>query len=370
MKTMQCGAQLTMSVVRENFWIPSLKRKVKGLINSCITCFRQRAKLSKQLMGQLPVSRVQPSFAFINVGVDYAGPITIKYGNPRSNVKTKAYFAVFICLATKAVHVEIVSSLSSQSFMSAFNRFVSRRWIPSIVYSDNGTNFQGAQKDISNLLSSNNFQEEVIDHASSRFIEWNFIPPHSPHFGGLWEAGIKSLKHHLKRTMTGQVFTFEELSTLTTQIETILNSHPICRLDDSHELNYLTAGHFLIGRSFISFPILNFIDTPTNRLNRWQRLTKVLALIWKGWYDDYLQTLQRRHKWNNICPNLNIGDKVLIKDDLAPSLQWKLGKITWLFPGPDGRVRVVTVKTSRGEFKRTIHKLAKLPINDDLPSVS
>ena len=158
--------------------------------------------------------------------------------------------------------------------MSAFSRFVSRRGIPSIVYSDNGTNFQGAQKDISNLLSSSNFQGEVIDHASSRF-----IPPHSPHFGGLWEAGIKSLKYHLKRTMNGQVFTFEELSTLTTQIEAILNSRPICRLDESHELSYLTPGHFLIGRSFTSFPIINFMDTPTNRLSRWQRVTKVLALI-------------------------------------------------------------------------------------------
>ena len=103
------------------------------------------------------------------------------------------------------------------------------------MYSDNGTNFQSAQKDISNLLSSSIFQEEVIDHASSRFIEWKIIPPHSPHFGGLWEAGINSLKHHLKLTINGQVSMFEKLPTLTTQIEAILNSCPICHLDDSHE---------------------------------------------------------------------------------------------------------------------------------------
>ena len=124
-------------------------------------------------------------------------------------------------------------------------------------------------------------------------------------------------------------------------------------------------GHFLIGRS-LTFPIINFIDTPTNRLSRWQRVTKMLVLIWKGWSDGYLQTLQRHHKWSNVYPNLNIGDIILIKDDLAPPLQWKLGKITRLFPGPDGRIRVVIVKTSRGEFKRTIHKLARLPINADL----
>ena len=121
MKTMDGGAQFTMSMLRENFWIPSLKQKVKGLINSCITCFHQRAQFSQQLLGQLPVSRVQPSFVFVNVGVDFAGPITIKYDNPRSKVPTKAYFAIFICLVTRVVHVEIVSSLSSQSFMSTFN---------------------------------------------------------------------------------------------------------------------------------------------------------------------------------------------------------------------------------------------------------
>ena len=126
MKTMHGGAQLTIATVRENFWIPAIKRKVKTVIYSCVICFRQRAKFSQQLMGQLPAPRVQPAFAFMNVGVDYAGPITIKYGNPRSKITTKTYFALFICMATRAIHMEIVSSLSTEAFMSAFNRFVSR----------------------------------------------------------------------------------------------------------------------------------------------------------------------------------------------------------------------------------------------------
>ena len=97
--------------------------------------------------------------------------------------------------------------------MFAFNRFVSCRGIPSVVYPDNGTNFHGAQKDISDLLSSNDFQREITDSTSSRLVDWKFIPPHSPHFGRLWEAGVKSLKHHFKRSINGQI-TFEELHKL------------------------------------------------------------------------------------------------------------------------------------------------------------
>ena len=123
-------------------------------------------------MGQLPSPRVLPSFAFKNVGMDYAGPIAIKYGNPRSKVTTKAYLALFVCLATRAIHIEIVSSLSAEAFMSAFNRFVSRRGIPSVVYSNNGTNFHGVQKDISDLLSSSDFQREIADSSSSRLVDW------------------------------------------------------------------------------------------------------------------------------------------------------------------------------------------------------
>ena len=126
------------------------------------------------------------------------------------------------------------------------------------------------------MLSSHEFQTKIIDFNSNRLIDWKFIPPHLPHFGRLWEAGVKSLKHHLRRSMNGQIFTFEELSTLTAQIETVLNSRPLCMLDDSPDSNYLTPGHFLIGRSF---PVHDFVDVPLNRLNRWQRLSKILTNI-------------------------------------------------------------------------------------------
>ena len=155
-------------------------------------------------------------------------------------------------------------------------------------------------------------KREITDSTSSRLVDWKLIPPHSPHFGGLWETGVKSSKHHFKRSINGQIFTFEELSTLTAQIEAVLNSHPLCILDDSPDSSYLTPGHFLIGRSFISFPVHDFSDVPSNRLNRWQELTKILTNTWKHWSEDYLQTLQKRQKWSTDHPNLLIGDVVLI----------------------------------------------------------
>ena len=117
-------------------------------------------------------------------------------------------------------------------------------------------NFHGAQKDISDLLSSSDFQREITDSSTSHLVDWKFIPPHSPHFGGLWEAGVKSSKHYFKRSTNGQIFTYEELSTLTAQIEAVLNSRPLCILDDSPDSSYLTPGHFF------DWQVFHFVPSP------------------------------------------------------------------------------------------------------------
>ncbi|XP_055924772.1 uncharacterized protein LOC129956842 [Argiope bruennichi] len=213
---------------------------------------RFRSNMSKQKMGDLPEGRVTLNRPFFVCGIDYAGPISILKHRGRGAKTTKGYMVVFVCFATKALHLELVTDYTSDSFIAALKRFCSRRSTPKHIHSDNGTNFLGAKrkfKDLYNHLSKINLDQNVSYFLSQQEIEWHTIPPLSPHFGGLWEAGVKSVKFHLKRVLGNSNLTFEELYTLLTQIEAILNSRPLVGADndDVDNLNVLTPSHFIIG---------------------------------------------------------------------------------------------------------------------------
>jgi hypothetical protein len=167
-------------------------------------------------MGQLPTITAEPARPFINCGLDYRGPLYIKLGSRRSKTTSKCYIALFICMATKAIHLELVNDLTTEAFLAAFTRFISHHSMCSNVHSDNGTTFVCANnelKKIYELLCSPTHQERRRDYATKDGINWHFIPPHGFYFGGLWEAGIKSVIYHLKRTTGTTLLTFEEMTT-------------------------------------------------------------------------------------------------------------------------------------------------------------
>ncbi|CAG7823797.1 unnamed protein product, partial [Allacma fusca] len=185
-----------------------------------------------------------------------------------------------------------------------------------------------------------------------------------PHFGGLWEAGVKSTKHHLKRVVGNTVLTYEEFSTLLIQIEACLNSRPLCPLSTSpDDLSALTPGHFLVGRPLIAISEPDYTKLKINRLSRWQLLQQLHQHFWRRWQAEYLDRLQQRPKWAKIEENLRQGDMVIIKDDRLPPQEWRLGRIIEVHTGPDGLVRVVTVRTAEGTYKRPVVKLCKLPMD-------
>lgn len=184
-------------------------------------------------------------------------------------------------------------------------------------------------------------------------------------WGGLWEAGVKSCKFHLKRIIGQNLLTFEELATVLVQIEACLNSRPICQLPSTPtDLQPLTPGHFLIGDSLTTLPDRDLQDTPINRLDRWQLIQKIFQDFWRRWSVEYLTSLQGRTKWKIERPNIVIDDIVLIQETNMPPLKWKLGRVTELHKGVDDKVRVVTLKTATGIYKRPITKLCKLPMTD------
>ncbi|XP_043063213.1 uncharacterized protein LOC122319685 [Drosophila yakuba] len=251
------GVDATFTNLRQQYWILGARNLVRKAVFQCKSCFLQRKGTSNQIMGELPIPRVQASRCFQHTGLDYAGPIAIKESKGRTPRIGKAWFSIFVCLTTKALHIEVVSELTTKAFIAAFQRFIARRAKPTDLYSDNGTTFHGGKQtlyDMRRLAIQQAKDEELAGFFANEGISWHFIPPSAPHFGGMWEAGVRSIKLHMKRILGSKALTFEELSTVLTQIEAILNSRPLCPTGDN-SLDPLTPAHFLTG-----FPILHCLN--------------------------------------------------------------------------------------------------------------
>ena len=354
--------QLLMRVIRQEFYIPRLKAQVRKCIVQCKTCTIFKQQVKTQIMGALPKDRTSFSLPFTVTGVDFAGPFNIKSSTLRNAKLLKGYVAVFVCFATRAIHLEACSDLSAEAFLATFARFVGRRGLPSKIYSDNGKNFIGAsktlKKDFDQFLES--ASEEVVLKYSVHGFEWQFIPPYAPHMGGLWEAAVKSFKTHFKKVAENFNFTFEEFSTLLVRIEAVLNSRPISPQSEMPtDLVPLTPGHFLRGAPLVALP-----EPPTEKIsliNRWKKLKGLHFTFSQRWKDEYLSELHKRYKWKNPELNLQINDLVVIKDDLLPPTEWKLGRVVSLCAGADNNVRVAEIRTQQGIVKRSIAKLCVLP---------
>lgn len=361
---MHGGAQLMLAHIRQRYWIIGAKGLLRQHVHRCVTCFRQRPRGSVQQMGDLPQARVTPARAFLRSGVDYAGPIAYKSRAGRGVRIEKGYVALFVCLSTKAVHVEFVSDLSTDTFLAAFRRFVARRGRCAELLSDNGTNFVGAKRKLISVCHSQQHNEDVARVLAADGTTWRMIPPRSPHFGGIWEAGVKSVKHHLRRVVGSQLLTFEEFSTVLAQIEAVLNSRPLCPLsDDPDDLNALTPGHFLMGCAPTAVPDLDVTEVPMNRLTRWQLTSQIAQHFWRRWHREYLSTLQQRYKWASVEDNVKVGQLVLVKDELLPPAKWMMARVIEARPGDDGRVRVVRLKHATGVTTRAVARICVLPVN-------
>lgn len=365
LRALHAGPQLMLSLIREEFWLLRARQTIRAVLYRCVKCARESAVTATELMGDLPLCRVRPSGrAFLHCGIDYAGPIQIRSTPGRGHKSRKAYIAVFVCMTVKAVHLELVSECSTQAFLAAFDRFCARRGVPSNVYSDNATNFQGAQRELNAIWRAAASDPNVLNKLAEQGINWNFIPPSSPHFGGLWEACVRSVKHHMKRVIGAHTLTAEEMSTLLCKIEACLNSRPIAQMSDNYDdYNALTPSHFLIGSMLMSIPEPSLLEEKESRLTRWQLISHMRDSFWKAWSHDYLQTLQQRPKWREIQNKARVGRLVLLRNALVAPSNWELGRIEECHPGDDGLTRVVTVRTARSRYKRALTKLCFLPVD-------
>ncbi|XP_059216794.1 uncharacterized protein LOC131994226 isoform X2 [Stomoxys calcitrans] len=321
-----------LRAIRQEFYIIRLKSAIRQCVRSCKICTIYKHKIRNQIMAALPAERCTFSLPFTHTGLDFAGPFDLKSSKLRNAKLQKGYAAIFVCLSTRAVHLEACSDLSTDAFLSTFNRFVGRRGFPNQVFSDNGTNFVGASrslmKEYREFLKAT--EKSIAEKYGMHGFTWHFIPPHAPHMGGLWEAAVKSMKSHLRKVASGLKFTYEEFSTLLVRIESILNSRPLSPIsEDPSELLPLTPGHLLRGAALMAIPE-EYSDNQS-LLNRWQRLKTLQLLFAKRWKNEYVCELQRRYKWKSAQVNLKENDFVIVKNDNLPPTEWCLGRVIKVF---------------------------------------
>ncbi|XP_014209357.1 uncharacterized protein LOC106640010 [Copidosoma floridanum] len=177
--------QLMCSVLR-SFWITRGYRLFSGIYQRCPTCIYYSSHTAQQQKGQLPPFRITPSQPLNITGLDNIGPIPVRFSKGRGAKSVKGYLAIFVCVVTRTIHIEVVSDLTTDSFLAAFARFCLRRGTCSLLLSDNATTFVGATNELTKLFKqSSEFSTKIRDEISKQGVQWKFIPPHAPHFGGL-----------------------------------------------------------------------------------------------------------------------------------------------------------------------------------------
>ena len=349
------GTNHTFTHLRRQFFLLCGYKQVRNVLKACVKCKKDHGLPMQQLMGDLPRERVeasQPPFTY--VGVDYFGPFNVKYR--RGTVKR--YGCLFTCLVTRAVHIEIAHSLDSDGFIMALHRFMARRGKPSKIVSDNGTNFVGAEKELADevkTINSKRLRDEMLMEA----IDWQFIPPHAPHMGGVWERIVKSVKNVLRQLVGNRLLNDEELLTFMAEVEKILNDRPLTRMgSDARDEPPLTPSHLLLMRGN---PCESQLDHEDNSIRRrWKIVQRIANAFYDRFVSEYLPTLQSRSKWSTVKDNIKVDDVVLVVEDDSARGQWPLGLVVKTEQSTDGLVRAAEVRFNGKTKRRPVTKLVLL----------
>ena len=267
------------------------------------------------------------------------------------------YCCLFTCASTRAIHLELTERLSVNSFLQAFRRFVSRRGLPAKIISDNAKTFKAPNKEVKRIVRS----KEITEYLNNRQVEWQFIVEKAPWWGGFWERMVRSVKRCLKKTIGRASLTFEELRTLTVEIEATLNNRPLTYLyDDKDGLSYpLTPADLIYRRQIVRNPshrqedIISTFQTLTKRAKRHFQLLEGFTRQWK----EYLLSLRETNpgsKRGNTQQTIAVGDIVFLKDETAARAWWKVSKVEELLKGKDDVVRAARIVILGDKNRRQI----------------
>ena len=344
------GTQTVLCKLREKFWILTARRRIRAVLSKCIRCKRYEVKRMEAVSIPLPLERVRDAAVFEIIGVDLAGPLFLKNSQ-------KAYICILTCAVFRAVHLELLSSLSTTDFIKGFTRFVARRGRPVTVFSDNGINFVGTDNDLKELNWNT-----IAEYSSTNRIEWCFNPPSAAWWGGWWERIVELVKRLLRRIIAKASVKYEDMYTILCDCEAIINSRPLTYVSsDCNDLATLTPNLFLQEIREIGVPDLDAVASIDLR-GRSRYCQKLKDDLRQRFRSEYLGQLRENAKLKE-SRNLNVGDLVLIGHEDQKSIDWLLGRILSVIEGRDAKARAYRIKTQNGELTRPIQRLYPLELH-------
>ena len=376
------GRGMTLSKIRNNgFWVLGSTNRVSKFIRNCVTCNNLRSPAQIQKMSDLPSDRVTPAAPFTYCGIDCFGPWWIK----ESRTEMKRYGLLFTCMASRAVHIETLNSMTTDSFIQAYRRFAALRGPVRQLRCDRGTNFVGADAELKKAWSEMNHEnvKSTLQKDGCDYVQFAFNVPAASHMGGIWERQIRSTRRVLDTLLyqSGRQLDDESLRTLMHEAAAIINSRPLT-VSDLNDPTYptpLTPNHLITMKSKVLLPPPgNFQNADLYARKRWRRVQHLINEFWDRCRKEFLQNLQIRQKWTRPQRDVKIGDIVILKDENLPRNQWSLARIVDVFPSADGFIRKVKLvlgdsKLDDGgkrkgpvhELERPIHKLVLLLPRED-----
>ena len=351
------GPDRVFAEIRRRYWILRGREAIRKFQHGCAECRKWRGTPDIPRMADLPPSSLRlfrP--AFYSTGMDCFGPFLVKIGRRNE----KRWGILYKCLTTRAVYIDLLSSLDGDSFLMSLRRFVARRGKPHELLCDHGTNFKGGNTELMEAFDA--LQPSLKDQLATQKIEFHFNPPSAPHFGGSWEREIRSIKAALYTTLGAQIVSEEVLRTVLIEIEGMLNSKPLGYVSsDVADPDPITPNSLLMGRPDSSLPQVVYPESELLGRKRWRHSQVLADQFWNCFIHRYLPALQVRQKWLKEKEDLSVGTVVMIVDPQAPRAHWLIGIVNAVYPGADGRVRSAEVKVKDRTYHRPVARLIRLP---------
>ena len=366
------GVKETLGEIQGKYWIVQGRSLVKAVIHKCVVCKRFEGKhFSSPPAPPLPSFRVTEAPPFTYTAVDFAGPVYI--GREKGKEVDKVWICLFTCCITRAIHLDLVRDMSTPTFIRALKRFSARRGLPKRILSDNAKTFKAAAKLLKTIFDC----QEVKRYLCNVGVEWIFNLEKAPWWGGLFERMIQSMKRCLRKVIGQARFSFDELHTVTVEIEGILNSRPISYLNSDDVEEPLTPSHLLVGRRILNLPDNlicyeeagdeEFEVTSKVLQRRAKHLSNVLNHFWRRWSKEYLLELRDTHRQKystSTSTTVKVGDVVLVHDQDHPRGFWKMAKVQKLITGRDGQTRGAVLKVAN---KNGGHSTLQRPVQRIYP---
>lgn len=323
-KLLHPGSERLFAELRRKYWLIKGRSAVRQHQRTCQGCQKWRASPDVPKMADLPPARLrlfQP--AFWSTGVDCFGPFQTKVGRRTA----KCWGIIFKCMTTRCVHLDLLESMDADAFLMALRRFVARRGKPYEIFSDCGTNFRGGYAELKRAFKD--MVPELQEQLQTQQIAFRFNPPGAPHYGGLWEREIKSIKDALRVVLSDQPVPENVLRTVLIEVEGIVNSKPLGYVSsDVADPDPVTPNLLLMGRRDASLPQAVYASNQTVGKRRWRHSQIIADHFWASFIRYHLPDLQPRSKWQVEKGNLQCGQVVLVVDLQLPRSSWPVGKIT------------------------------------------